>query len=102
MSKLATTERDGKIIGYLMRSPGSGAIVCFYTKDSGECCHWDFNGDMERPTFSPSMLLYPNNLHGRDHFFVRDGKIQYLSDCDHALAGQTVDMVDFSWGDDDE
>lgn len=42
----------------------------------------------------PSMLLHPNNIHGREHFFVRDGKIEYLQDCDHPMAGMTVDMVD--------
>ena len=49
---------------------------------------------MERPTFSPSMLLHPDNIHGREHFFVRAGKIEYLQDCDHPMAGMTVDMVD--------
>lgn len=97
MSKLGVSERDGKVIGYLMRSPGSGAIVCFYTKDSGEACYWDFNGNLERPTFSPSMLIHPNGVHCRDHFFVRDGKIEYLSDCEHTLAGKTVDMVEFDF-----
>jgi hypothetical protein len=26
------------------------------------------------------------------HTFVTDGQIQYLGDCTHALAGQTVDL----------
>jgi len=26
------------------------------------------------------------------HSFIRDGKIQFLGDCTHALAGQTVDL----------
>lgn len=35
------------------------------------------------------------------HSFVTDGKIQFLSDCTHDLAGQTVDMVDIdTMGDD--
>lgn len=97
MSKLGILERDGKTIGYLMRSPGSGAIACFYTKEYGGPAFWEFNGNLERPTFSPSMLIYPNGLHGRDHFFVRDGKIEYLSDSEHGLAGKTVDMVEFDY-----
>lgn len=77
---------------------------------------WTWNGDTERPTFSPSVLVrgsvltaeglamvdrhepppdgqYPS----RDtvcHSFVRDGQIQYLTDCTHALAGQTVPLED--------
>lgn len=32
---------------------------------------------------------YPES---RCHSFITDGKIQYLSDCFHELAGQTVDL----------
>jgi len=51
---------------------------------------WQFNGNMEKPTFSPS-LLYPDR---RCHLFMHDGKIQFLSDCTHKLAGQTVELPD--------
>lgn len=58
---------------------------------------WTFNGDMEKPTFSPSMLirgyLGPDN-YGTCHSFVRDGKIIYCGDCTHSLKGQTVDLPD--------
>ena len=30
----------------------------------------------------------------RGHSYVTDGRIQYLSDCTHPLAGQTVDLPD--------
>lgn len=57
---------------------------------------WDFNGDFERPTFSPSMLarctLGPEKRPHVCHSFVRDGRIEYLSDCTHAMAGQTVEL----------
>lgn len=32
------------------------------------------------------------------HSFVTDGRIQFLSDCTHALVGQTVDLPDWSDG----
>ena len=99
MNKLGIVERDGKTIGYMVKSPATGNMICFYTNPEYSPCCWTFNGDMERPTFSPSMLLHANNVFVREHFFVRDGKIRYLSDCDHAMAGMTVDMVDV---DDDE
>lgn len=51
-----------------------------------------FNGDFDKPTLSPS-VLYVNGT--RCHSFIKDGKIQFLSDCDHALAGQTVELPDF-------
>lgn len=76
-----------------------------------ECAHkfdakrWSFNGDTEKPTFSPSMLVRgslragilsddSDSLYGTCHSFVRDGKIEFLSDCTHAMAGQTVDLPD--------
>lgn len=51
---------------------------------------WTWNGSMTAPTFSPSLLLLPPGP--RCHSFVEDGRIRFLSDCDHALAGQTVEL----------
>jgi len=57
---------------------------------------WHFNGNLERPTLSPSLALSYD--YGEDHreyvchSFVTDGRIQYLGDCTHPLAGQTVDL----------
>ena len=67
---------------------------------------WTFNGDFEKPTFSPSLVCegagynrdgsvgrskgHEGVFHGRCHLFVRDGMIQFLGDCEHKLAGQTV------------
>ena len=53
---------------------------------------WNFDGNMECPTFSPS-LLYPEKQ-VRCHLFVQAGKIVYCSDCGHSLAGKTVDLPD--------
>ncbi len=52
---------------------------------------WEWNGDMETPTLSPSLLV---NYHdGRQcHLFVRAGMIEFLGDCYHDLRGQTVSM----------
>lgn len=52
---------------------------------------WTWNGDWVKPTFSPSLLVN-GSTEQRCHLFVRDGKIEYLSDCWHALRGQTVEM----------
>lgn len=61
---------------------------------------WRFNGDAERPTFSPSVLVTydgadadtPVGLPSVCHSFVENGQIRFLPDCTHALAGQTVQM----------
>lgn len=58
---------------------------------------WTWNRDAERPTFSPSILVTVRDPDGEIpdetcHSFVTDGRIQFLGDCTHALAGQTVDL----------
>ena len=71
---------------------------------------WTFNGNTEKPTFNPSLLVRGNVpitdeehaiiLAGGKikpkpficHSFVRDGNIEFLNDCTHALAGQTVPL----------
>jgi len=53
---------------------------------------WGFDGNLEAPTIAGSVLT-----HGGDgfvcHAFVTAGQWQYLTDCTHELAGQTVPMV---------
>lgn len=51
---------------------------------------WGFNKNYNSPTISPSILVqWPGN---RCHSFIRDGKIEYLSDCTHELAGKTIEL----------
>lgn len=63
---------------------------------SGHASVWEFNGNADLPTFAPSILVSWD--HGEEHTkrachsFVKDGRIQFLSDCWHKLAGQTVDL----------
>jgi hypothetical protein len=100
----------------------SDGRIMFYCQGC-DCHHavndsWSFNGDFENPTFSPSILVrsghYSDSYKGdcwctynekhpdnpstfkciRCHSFVRDGKIEYLSDCTHELAGKTVELED--------
>jgi hypothetical protein len=53
---------------------------------------WKFNGDFERPTFTPSVLVAKDQPEQRCHSFIIEGKIRFLTDCHHNLAGQTVDL----------
>ncbi len=51
---------------------------------------WGWNGSVDSPTFTPSI-----NCVGYCHSFVTDGKIQFLGDSTHKLAGQTVEIPDW-------
>ena len=69
---------------------------------------WGFNGDFEKPTFTPSLLIRTGkyipghesfddegyNLSSICHSFITDGKIQFLGDCTHELKNQTVELPD--------
>lgn len=83
---------------------------------------WAWNGDVEKPTFAPSILVsgkkltdkgnrdmemwrdsgYPKQDQPFDtvatvcHSFVTHGQIQFLTDSTHELAGQTVDLQEWS------
>lgn len=59
---------------------------------------WSFNGNEEKPTFHPSILVYEQPPFGdwkgqpRCHSSVTDGVISFLPDSSHALAGQSVPL----------
>lgn len=73
---------------------------------------WGFNGSGDAPTFVPSVLVRGGARLTEDewrrvmageqvdrpervcHSFVRDGRIEFLADSTHALAGRTVDLPD--------
>jgi hypothetical protein len=55
--------------------------------------HWTWNGDLVRPTFQPSILQHESGSIPCCHSYVTDGQWQFLGDCTHQLAGQTVGMV---------
>jgi hypothetical protein len=63
------------------------------------CGPWAWNGDAQAPTFSPSVNVRPGGRKapgepGRCHTFITNGTVQFLADCEHALAGQTLPMAD--------
>lgn len=71
---------------------------------SGPGPRWGYNGNDSKPTFTPSILVtWPANPKAAEEFkewrtertchsYVTDGRIQFLSDCWHSLAGQTVPL----------
>lgn len=74
---------------------------------------WGFDGNVAAPTFTPSIKVsgmktrqdenwewaggWERDAEGKPiplvcHSYVRAGRIEFLSDCTHELAGQTVDL----------
>jgi Family of unknown function (DUF6527) len=117
---------DGRRVGYRFKCPGCGenhtlpgpALI----HGELECpdvitrAHWHFNGDFNKPTFSPSVLVKHGHYCDGDtsdcwcayyrhhpeevkefscficHSFVREGCIEFLPDCTHSLVGQKVEL----------
>lgn len=97
---------------YWFYCPGCKGGHAFQVRDDGGGPSWSFNGDLERPTFSPSLLISgvrPISDEEADilaagrhvepvpqvcHLFLEDGKLRFLGDCTHDLKGQTVDLPD--------
>lgn len=82
------------------KCPGCGWTHILNT-DPARRPRWTFNGDPDRPTLSPSINAWrdytaPDRPAERCHSFVEDGRIRFLPDCTHALAGQTIDLPEIA------
>ena len=103
LSKILEEVEDGHIAFWC---PGCEGYHSFHVGDEPGP-RWTWNGNVECPTFSPSLLVrYPANPNAAPgfeewlkervcHSFVTDGQIRFLTDCTHALAGQTVPIPPF-------
>jgi len=122
MSAFGKKLREAEGNHFMFWCPGCKTAHGMPTGD-GPRPRWGFNRNPDAPTFTPSILVRGHDFtekglsdleawreagcprheagfkfDGRDtvcHSFVTDGKIQFLSDCTHALAGQTIDLPDF-------
>ena len=95
------------------KCPGCGQIHVLDIDAHAKPPRWVFTGDAGNPTLTPSILArgmlcvydetgewtgeWQRSTDGKPipfvcHSFVRDGRIEFLSDCTHALAGQTIDL----------
>jgi hypothetical protein len=87
----------------VFRCPGCD-IWHIVSVDSPDSPNWSWNGNVEQPTFQPSILVrtgravHPGFVREEGdppeicHSYVTDGRIQFLPDSTHALAGRTVDI----------
>lgn len=102
MAKVARiTNTDGTEVSYVFDCPACGIGHSFRVEGNGP--KWTFNGDVDNPTFSPSLLVKWGKKSVDEvlcHSFVRNGQMQFLSDCTHAMAGKTVTLPETDWGQD--
>jgi len=90
-------DKSGETAILAFHCPGCGREHPYRIKPEPGYPTWCFDGNMERPTFSPSLLVHARSNDGAIcHLFVRDGQIEFCSDSQHDLAGKTVPMVKWS------
>jgi hypothetical protein len=120
MSALSKVLRDTEDNGLMFWCPGCETAHRIQ-HGAGSGPRWTWNGNAEKPTFSPSILTKFTQLTAKGkaelkawresgcpkgvgafdsinvvcHSFVTDGNIQFLGDCTHRLAGQTAPLPDF-------
>jgi len=109
MSQLSRVLRSLEGGRLMFRCPGCNENHQVQTGE-GPGPRWGWNGNVDHPTFTPSINVTwsepsdaPEEFDDTSkdkpmvcHSFVTDGRIQFLGDCTHALAGQTVDLPDWS------
>lgn len=93
MAKFLKLNRGSEVLVYFV-CPGCKHGHA-YRISGGPGPVWDWNGDLDKATFSPSLL---NTKTWGDppvnkicHLYVKNGQIEFLPDCSHDLKGQTVD-----------
>lgn len=69
--------------------PGCKCCHGVNIKDPSKSPYWNFNGNEEKPTFSPSVRSRGISF---CHCYVEEGRIRFLKDSNHQLSGKTVDM----------
>lgn len=96
MSKIRTLEGGGQTFF----CPGCDSTHAVNSHPDGP--RWTYNGNPQNPTFTPSILVTCRWAQHDDsmkddvcHSFVTDGRIQFLSDCTHKMAGQTVEIPEW-------
>lgn len=114
MPKLKRVDLPDDVTAYKFWCPGCQEAHAVKVSKRGD--GWGFDGNLEKPTFSPSVLTttghYVQGHEGtcwcdynrehpdqpapftckRCHLFLRQGVLQFLGDCTHELAGKTVDL----------
>lgn len=72
---------------------GSTGLHMLPVNSSTKTPSWVFDGNLEAPTLSPSILTtYSENR--KCHSYLRAGVFEYLSDCTHQYVNQLVPIPD--------
>lgn len=93
VSMASDKRRPHLTVGYAFNCPGCGYWHGVHVAETNHLgARWTFNGDPEKPTFEPSVLMREQPTGITCHLFVRDGMAQFCEDSTHDLRGQSVPL----------
>jgi hypothetical protein len=101
---------------FMFECPGCGMTHFMYTRfRNSSNAIWQFNGDIEKPTFHPSInytagYMIPRKLlrddeyeyykkkgfGSRCHSYLRNGIMTFLNDCTHDKKGQKIELPEIT------
>jgi len=111
MTRLSNKLRSVQDGGLAFWCPGCQQLHVVWV-GAGRGPRWEWNGDVNKPTFGPSVKVTHRHPKGYSnehpapvgykgeyvndvcHFFVIAGEIQYCADSDHWLKGRNVELPD--------
>jgi len=87
---ISAGDPDKNILRYWFWCPGCDQLHNFVVKSLRDSDEWKFNKDLEHPTFKPSLGVVDHDGPQRFkcHLFLENGKLRFLNDSQHKLAGQ--------------
>jgi hypothetical protein len=92
-TKLKEVCNSEGLIGYSFMCPGCKHFHIYYVQ--GNLC-WQFNGNIESPTFTPSLLntwvINDRKTSECCHLNLTNGIIHFHEDCTHELAGKNIKL----------
>jgi len=91
--------QTGQLLGYNHWCPGCNSPHGIYTAQHNSSRPiWQFDGNMESPTFAPSIRCSTREngvVKVLCHYFIKGGNIEYCSDSPHEFSGQIVPLPEW-------
>jgi len=88
----AHCDADAEEIELMFHCPGCKGFHSYRIKGLPGRPVWTWNGSLTAPTLEPSLLINGSRPESRCHLFLRNGIVEFLSDCYHDLRGTTFKL----------
>jgi hypothetical protein len=90
--------QSGEVVGYCHWCEACESMHCFRIEHpfNANGPTWKFDGNMDSPSFHPSMRLFTGHKNSPNtvcHYFVKGGMIDYCNDSPHRLRGQKIELL---------